>query len=1055
MRIKISICLLFSLFGLLNTFAQEKQISGVVKNPQGLPQANVLVQLKGKATGSTQTNAEGKYTILAQEGDILVFSFLGMKTVERSVGNASTIEVALESDIAKGHLPQAAPSESSTVARTNVRGPSSIYGTSKPLWVVDGIILDDGVELSPDDLSSSDAKTLIASALGGLSSDDIASFKVLKDASATSIYGTRAVAGVVVITTRKGAQGSSSISYTNESTFRLVPTYDNFNIMNSQEQMDFYMEMLRRGNYSYHTLTTRKYKGEIARMYELLNTAGPDGRFGLDNTDAAKTAYLQAAERRNTDWFAKLFQTNVMQNHSVSISTGTEKASYYASIGVLTDPGWMKFSNNDRYSANLNANYKLSKKWTFNVIVNGAYREARTPGSVDPLTGKVSSSLDLNPYSYALNASRTLSPSQSYTYRYAPMNIFEELQNNYTNTSVGDIKIQGRLAWKITPKVEATALGAIKYQSIAQELNQTDDSNLARAYRAADNLNIINRNDYLYEDPYDDFDTRRTVLPEGGIREKTQSILNGKDFRATIDYKDSFFKGIHKIQLFGGAETNDTYRNKDWNKNFGLLYQLGEISFFSYEALKQIQESTSPNYYTVTNTTTRNVAFFSNATYAYKDKYIFNGTLRADATNKFASSRYIRWMPTWNVALTWNVSREKFFPSLKPLSNLSFKASFGLTPESPSVSNSLARIVGDVPWRSHSRTRETALKVADVANYDLTYEKTQELNLGTQIGLFKNRINVALDWYTRNNYDLIGRVPTQGLNGSILSYGNVAAMRSYGVDLSLETQNIKLKDFSWTTTFIYAKNENRITELYVDASMENMVSGNGFSKQGYPVGSIFSIPFRGLNQDGLPTFADANGNTTIDGLRFDQRDNLDFLQYSGTVKPTDVGSLGNLFKYKGLSLNVLFTYSFGNVLRLPTAFKASYDNDALAMPKEFANRWMQPGDERRTNVPVIASLYQQNEMPTLQYAYTAYNYSDVRIAKGDFVRLKEISLGYDFDKETIRAMKIKRLGVKLQATNLFLLYADKKLNGADPEVVGKSTFIPNPKQITFSLRVGL
>ena len=125
------------------------------------------------------------------------------------------------------------------------------------------------------------------------------------------------------------------------------------------------------------------------------------------------------------------------------------------------------------------------------------------------------------------------------------------------------------------------------------------------------------------------------------------------------------------------------------------------------------------------------------------------------------------------------------------------------------------------------------------------------------------------------------------------------------------------------------------------------------------------------------------------------------------------------------------------------------------MPKEFANRWMQPGDERRTNVPVIASLYQQNEMPTLQYAYTAYNYSDVRIAKGDFVRLKEISLGYDFDKETVRTMKIKRLGVKLQATNLFLLYADKKLNGADPEVVGKSTFIPNPKQITFSLRVGL
>ena len=234
-----------------------------------------------------------------------------------------------------------------------------------------------------------------------------------------------------------------------------------------------------------------------------------------------------------------------------------------------------------------------------------------------------------------------------------------------------------------------------------------------------------------------------------------------------------------------------------------------------------------------------------------------------------------------------------------------------------------------------------------------------------------------------------------------------------------------------------------------------MVRGSGFSKEGYPVSSIFSIPFRGLNSDGLPTFADPNGNTTIDGIRFDQRDNLDFLSYSGTTRPTDVGSLGNLFTYKGLSLNVLLTYSFGNVLRLPTVFKANYDNDALALPKEFTNRWMQPGDEQRTQVPAIASSYQRDNMPNLEYAYTAYNYSDVRIAKGDFIRLKEISLGYEFDKDLLKDMRIKRLSMKLQATNLFLLYADKKLNGADPEFSTGDSFIPNPKQLTFSLRVGL
>ena len=140
-------------------------------------------------------------------------------------------------------------------------------------------------------------------------------------------------------------------------------------------------------------------------------------------------------------------------------------------------------------------------------------------------------------------------------------------------------------------------------------------------------------------------------------------------------------------------------------------------------------------------------------------------------------------------------------------------------------------------------------------------------------------------------------------------------MRSSGVDLSLQTKNLTIGDFSWVTTFVYARNDNKITKLYVEATIEDMVKGTGFSKEGYPVGSIFSIPFRGLNSEGLPTFADSNGNTTIDGLRLDQRDNLDFLKYSGTTRPTDVGSLGNLFKYKGISLNILLTYSVGNVLR--------------------------------------------------------------------------------------------------------------------------------------------
>lgn len=269
---------------------------------------------------------------------------------------------------------------------------------------------------------------------------------------------------------------------------------------------------------------------------------------------------------------------------------------------------------------------------------------------------------------------------------------------------------------------------------------------------------------------------------------------------------------------------------------------------------------------------------------------------------------------------------------------MSAKASFGVTPQFPSVTNSLNKLIGDLPWRSNERTRELALKISELANHNLTYEKNKEINIGTQMGFLKNRINLTAEWYHRNNYNLVGNSPTQGLNGVIIRKGNVAEMKAWGAELTLQTKNIKTKDFEWTTTFIYNKNENKITKLYVDASVSEMVSGSGFSKQGYPVEAIFSIPFRGLTGDGLPTFENADGSTTIDGIRMDLRKGLDFLKYSGTTKPTDQGSFGNLFKYKGLSLNVLFTYAFGNVVRLPTAFKAKYTNESLSFPKEFRDR---------------------------------------------------------------------------------------------------------------------
>lgn len=423
-------------------------------------------------------------------------------------------------------------------------------------------------------------------------------------------------------------------------------------------------------------------------------------------------------------------------------------------------------------------------------------------------------------------------------------------------------------------------------------------------------------------------------------------------------------------------------------------------------------------------------------------------------------SRSARWLPTWNLSGAWNVHEESFFKSLEPvMSHLTFRLSYSLTADrGPSnVTNSRVIIKSQNPWRPFASVKESQLYISDLENSDLTYEKKHEFNFGVDMGFLDNRINLGMDVYSRRNYDLIGLATTEGVGGEVMKYGNIASMKSSGVELSLSTTNIKAKNFSWTSSFIYSHTYNKVTKLNTTSSVMDLVSGSGFAQEGYPVRSLFSIPFKGLNSEGLPTFLDQDGKITTTGIYFQESDpsKLKFLKYEGSIDPTDVGSFGNIFTYKGLSLNVFITYSFGNVVRLDPVFSNEY-NDLSSMPKEFNNRWTVPGDEARTNVPVIASAIQNQNDANLSYAYNAYNYSTERIAKGDFIRMKEISLGYDFPKAWVSSLKLSNLSLKFQATNLFLIYADKKLNGQDPEFFNTGgVAVPVPKQFTLTLKIGI
>ena len=436
--------------------------------------------------------------------------------------------------------------------------------------------------------------------------------------------------------------------------------------------------------------------------------------------------------------------------------------------------------------------------------------------------------------------------------------------------------------------------------------------------------------------------------------------------------------------------------------------------------------------------------------------------MRYDASNQFGESRYIRWMPTWNTGLTWDVTQESFFKYLKPLSHLNIYGSFGITAVAPSVSNSLSQIYPNLPWKN-SKRQELGLNISYSANHDLTYEKNQELNIGTQFGLFNDRINISAEWFNRRSYDLIGDLVTQGVGGTIVKKGNMAEMQINGLELGLETTNVKTADFSWHTSFIYSRAKNEITKLLTSPNISDMVGYNssdataagGFAKEGYPLKSIFSVPFNGLTNNGLPTFLDQNGNVTMSDIRFNSQ-NVDFLKYSGTLIPTDRGSFSNTINYKGISFGVVFTYSWGNVVRLRRLNNVY--NDYANAPRELNNRWLVPGDENKTNIPRLYTTYMYQKIYSwedIKQTYLTYDYSDVRIAKGDNIRLKEISIGYTFDKNFLRETRIRQLSMKLQATNVALLYADKKLNGDDPDYLANGYTPISPKRIIFTLRVGL
>jgi TonB-linked SusC/RagA family outer membrane protein len=1089
----------------------DTTIRGKVVDSANVPIVGVSVFVKGTQKG-TVTNTAGEFTLAnVPTNATLVISNVGYQPVEvrltarqvsvavtllREAGTLSDVVVTGFQTIQKSRFTGAAVKLNADQVRTEgiadisrmlegraagvsiqnvsgtfgaapkvrIRGATSITGENKPLWVIDGVVLEDIVNISNDQLSSGDPNTLLGSAVAGLNPSDIESYDILKDAAATALYGARAMNGVIVITTKKGRAGKPVVSYTGNFSTQLKPSYNNYDILNSADQMSMFAELERKGFLKLSDIANAPNSGVYGKLAELINTFNPaTGQYAVENTVEGRQAFLLQYAKENTDWFDILFRNSLTQEHSLSISSGTDKAQSYFSASFYNDNGWTIADNVKRYTANIRNNYNFSDRFSAGFILTGAVRQQRAPGTIsrisNPVEGSFDREFDINPFSYVLNTSRTLTVfddngNREYFRRnYAPFNILTELENNYIKLNLLDAKLQGQATYKINSHLNYDFVGALRFVKTTKEHQITENSNQANAYRAAQTSEIKKANKYLYRDPDNPDAEPVIVLPYGGFYNRTEDQLINYTFRNSLSYNQTFGDD-HQVTGLVGQELKSADRQNANNTGFGYQYNNGGTPFVDYRIIKQYLENNF-QYYGNENEFDRFVGFFANASYTYKGKYNFNATVREDGSNRLGKSPSARWLPTWTVSGRWNVDREKFMENISTISYLTLRGSYGLNASYGSATNSTVVLKTQLTNRPFRTDRQVAIDIENLENAELTWEKKYEANVGVDVGLFNNRLNLTVDAYNRNSFDLISLIKTGGIGGEIYKAANYADLESRGIEVTIGGRPFVKRDWSWSSQLTFGYNTNKVTNARNNPLIFDLIRAEGGAKEGYPVRGLFSLQFRGLDPwNGIALFGDEKGQTN-NAVNL-QSDSTQYLRFEGSVDPTITGGFSNTFSWKNLSANFLITYQAGNKIRLTPAYRSSY-SDLDADPGEFKNRWTLPGDEELTTIPSIADLKANfNLNNSGSYPYNNYNYSSARVVDGSFVRLKTASVSYRLPDRILKGIGLNSASVSIIGNNLWLIYADERLNGQDPEFFNAGgVALPINKQFVLSLKVGL
>ncbi|WP_316793941.1 SusC/RagA family TonB-linked outer membrane protein [Pedobacter frigoris] len=933
--------------------------------------------------------------------------------------------------------------------KIRIRGNASISANQEPLYVINGVPIASPANINVSQLYSGDPASLLGSAIAGLSAADIEDISILKDGSATALYGTRAANGVISITTRKGKKNSSMINFSTAYTIGVKPNINEYNVMNSEQSMDLSYDL-----YNYGYLSVLNYPSTTG--------AFTDAYMKYASNLITKDQYnatLNRARSVNTDWFDVLFKNNLLQEHSLSFSGGGDKATYYLSGSYAGDNGSAIGYNMKRYTTDFRLNLNITRNFDIDFNVNASLRNQLSPGTFNSTQTnfETTRSFELNPATYASTTSRAMSPydengnPQYYLRSYAPFNILEELKENFNTLKSQDIRFSLKPTYKISNTLTFETLLSARKTMAKYDHVITEYSNVANAYRVATNDKLREANTLLYKDPSDPNSIPETILPRGGILDARNNDGNFLYMRNTLSLKESW-NDKHNLNVFGGFEISSDRTNSNFTRGYGYLYYGGKIVSPSVLALKRAIER-DERLYTEGFTQENRTALFLSTQYSFDNKYNVELAGRVDGNNMFGRRTQTRFLPNYSAGVSWNIDRENFFRSINTSGKVDFlklRASYALRgnayQSSPNINSNFVNLN-----RPDAINSEIGIRIFAPELYSLSWEKDYIANIGLEAGLF-NKLTIAAEYYSRNNNQLIKESTVGYEDGFPTKTINWASMRNRGVDVTLGIRDIvATKDFKWNANVIYGYVKNTMTEGDVFSPLlTEKTKPEGYGTIGKPLYGLYAYRLAGLDANGQPLFYDGNTGKTTDNIQLSST-NDSLIIYMGSRQPTTTGSLTNTFSCKSLELRVFLTYSLGNkVFRSPMVNRVYNDN--LAASQDIDARWRTAGDEKLTNIPGLVSNI-QNAYFTSAFIQNefAYNRSDAMVTSANVLRLSEVMLSYNLGNKILQKTPwVKSARLMFSANNVHF-WASGKLRGVDPQSLITGVSLPNPRSYTLRL----